>query len=288
VSDALSLIYIYNNSTADQASLTALGVSLLAAFGPLGSLGFALLTDLYSFDTTNHMPKFTIATVFNDGGNNGTWYKTGNGNGSGNWTQGSTATLVGLSTALTTETTNRTAADTVLTNNLATEVTNRTNADTAIAATVTTEASTRAAADTALTIAPHTAANGDVLVANISNLPTNTYSNGAAGVGSTITSNVNGAFPTVDGVAPVLNMRFFYKVANVAARMGIYILNVLGDAGTPWQLTRDTDCDTPSKISGIYFNVTSGTINGGKQFFCPLPTPAISIGSTAIILTRRD
>ena len=93
VSDARSVIAVANNSVADQAFFLANGCYLLTAFGGWGNFGFTTLANLYAADTGSLIPgitgypQFTIATVFNDSGNSGFWYKTGTGNGSGSWTQ---------------------------------------------------------------------------------------------------------------------------------------------------------------------------------------------------------
>lgn len=105
VSDQNSLIAIVNNSTADQAALQAAGCSLLSPFGGWGTFSFNLLTDLYAADTASNLvltgkigfPAHTTCQVMNDPttSNNGTWYKTGTGNGAGNWTQSIALSIIG-------------------------------------------------------------------------------------------------------------------------------------------------------------------------------------------------
>lgn len=70
-----------------------------------GIVGATTLAALYSQDTTNHYAQYTTANVYQDStsSNNGTWLKTGTGNGSGNWTQVSTQTLASVQTNISNE-----------------------------------------------------------------------------------------------------------------------------------------------------------------------------------------
>ncbi len=110
VSDQNALIRIGNDSAADQVALQGVGCFTLSPFGGWGSFGFATLANLYSADTASNLvlpgvtgfPRFTIATVFSDAtsASDGTWLKTGTGNGSGAWTQVSTLTLAAVLAAV--------------------------------------------------------------------------------------------------------------------------------------------------------------------------------------------
>jgi hypothetical protein len=82
-----------------------------------GIVGAQTLSNLYSQDSTNHYAQYTTGNVYADGtpSNDGTWLKTGTGNGSGNWTQVSTATLNSLSTALSAETSRAEGAEAAIT-----------------------------------------------------------------------------------------------------------------------------------------------------------------------------
>jgi hypothetical protein len=105
VSNPYGLVFVANDSTADQAALQSAGCFTLTPFGGWGNFGFQTQADLFAADTGSILPgvtgypPFTVATVFNDpsSGNDGTWYKTGTGNGAGAWTQLSTQTLASLS-----------------------------------------------------------------------------------------------------------------------------------------------------------------------------------------------
>lgn len=100
-------------------------------------------------------------------------------------------------------------------------------------------------------------------------LPANTYANGTLGVGATWTANANGAFPTVDGVAPVVGM--LVMLVNEALGVqtwqnnGIAQLTTLGSASTAWVLTRPTFFDASADMTqSTHFYVKSGTLHGGK------------------------
>ena len=103
-SDENRLIRIFNDSAADQSALAQAGCFTLTPFGGWGNFGFANLADMYAADTgailpgITGFPPFTVCSVFGDAtqGNNGTWYKSGTGNGAGNWTQASEYTLASL------------------------------------------------------------------------------------------------------------------------------------------------------------------------------------------------
>lgn len=70
-----------------------------------GIIGATTLANLYSQDTTNHYAQYTSANVYSDSttANNGTWLKTGTGNGTGNWTQVSAQTLASVQTNISNE-----------------------------------------------------------------------------------------------------------------------------------------------------------------------------------------
>jgi hypothetical protein len=93
------LCIVVSNSTGSNAEWDVIANPLQTG----GLIGAASLGALYTQDASAHYAPFTVAQVLNDstGSNNGTWLKTGSGNGSGNWTQESALTLSGLNTAMT-------------------------------------------------------------------------------------------------------------------------------------------------------------------------------------------
>ena len=117
-------------------------------------------------------------------------------------------------------------------------------------------------------------------------LPANTYANGTAGVGATLTANANGAFPTIDGVAAAYGQT--YLITNEAlgsvawARNGWYQLTTVGSSSTPWVLTRVADLDQSADfVQSVHFYIKSGTTHGGKvwQYLGP---SSPTLGSTAL------
>ena len=78
-----------------------------------------------------------------------------------------------------------------------------------------------------------------------------------------LTADVNGAFPTTDGVdSSILNVadiRILLAGQTNAEENGLYVVKEIGDANNPWVLRRCTQCDTAAKIPGSYIFVTSGT-----------------------------
>lgn len=126
----------------------------------------------------------------------------------------------------------------------------------------------------------------DVVVT--SPLPANTYANGTAGVGATITITALGAFPTYDGVTPFKGMKVL--LTNEALGVahpeynGYYDLTTLGNATTAAVLTRSTSFDQSAEmLQGTLFGVKTGTLHAGKVWEYTGPSSAPTVGSTALI-----
>jgi hypothetical protein len=97
-------------------------------------------------------------------------------------------------------------------------------------------------------------------VATITTLPANTYNNGAAGVGATLTANANGAIGTIDGYAVQLNDRILVKDEAAQENNGIYEATDLGSGGSPYIFTRVTDYDQAADITtGTFTSIINGT-----------------------------
>jgi hypothetical protein len=114
-------------------------------------------------------------------------------------------------------------------------------------------------------------------------LSTNTYNNGTAGVGATLTANANGAL-SIDGVAVATNDRVLIKNEVTQANNGAYVVTQTGSAGAPYILTRATDFDTVGAgevATNAYFYVTAGDTNIGSSWILS-QTAAITIGTTAL------
>jgi hypothetical protein len=124
-------------------------------------------------------------------------------------------------------------------------------------------------------------------------LAANTYNNGTAGVGATLTGNVNGAL-TVDGytfTSPADNgTRILVKNESNAAHNGVYTLSQAGNGGSPYILIRATDFDTAGTgvdqiNQGDFFLIVSGTANGNTSWVQQTPLPII-VGTTGITFTQ--
>jgi hypothetical protein len=106
------------------------------------------------------------------------------------------------------------------------------------------------------------------LVATTVNL-TATYSNGTAGVGATLTNSGTQAALVLDGITLAGGDRVLVKDETVGnrERNGVYSVTQIGSGSTNWVLTRVTDIDEPSELTGGSFVfVESGTANGGNGF----------------------
>lgn len=121
--------------------------------------------------------------------------------------------------------------------------------------------------------------------ATTTTLPANTYNNGTAGVGATLTGNANGALAAIDGVTLVANNRVLVQDEATAANNGIYVVTQVGTAGTPYILTRATDANSASNITaGMTTTIEEGTVNADLTFTLITNNP-ITVGTTALDFT---
>ncbi|MEC7567729.1 MAG: hypothetical protein VYA01_01830, partial [Bacteroidota bacterium] len=113
-----------------------------------------------------------------------------------------------------------------------------------------------------------------------------TYSNGTSGVGATLTNSGTQAAFSIDGVSPSQNDRVLVKNQDTGAQNGIYTLTTVGSGTANWVLTRATDSDTASELTGGTFVFTEqGSTNGDAGFvFTHNGTP--TIGSDALTVTQ--
>ena len=115
-----------------------------------------------------------------------------------------------------------------------------------------------------------------------------TYSNGTLGVGGTLTSNSNGAFPLIDGVQLTTangNRGLLVKNQTNLAHNGRYNLTTQGDENTPWVLTRCALCDEADEIPGAYIFVTDGTVNGQTGWVQHVDNPStFTVGTDSIFV----
>ena len=104
------------------------------------------------------------------------------------------------------------------------------------------------------------------------------------GQGATLTANQNGVL-TVDGITLARYERVLIKDqgAGAAYQNGIYLLTTVGDATTPFVLTRAIDCDTDNEIHpGIFTFIEEGTVNSDQGYIMVTAFPIV-IGVTPLI-----
>lgn len=117
-------------------------------------------------------------------------------------------------------------------------------------------------------------------------LAANTYNNGTAGVGATLTGNANGAFAAQDGETPTAGFIYLVKNEATAANWGVYTLTTVGSGGAPYVLTRVTQMDTALEFGGMLVAVDFGTVNGGSLW---LQTATIAtVGTTSLVFTELN
>lgn len=134
-----------------------------------------------------------------------------------------------------------------------------------------------------------------VRVATTVALPAVTYDNGVAGVGATLTANANGALPSIDGVGLSLGNRVLVKNQASAIQNGVYVVTDLGDAGSPFILTRSSDANVgsstgvdgdPDLVSqGMFVPVSEGTVNGALGFILTTVDP-ITLGTSLLTFSQ--
>lgn len=121
-----------------------------------------------------------------------------------------------------------------------------------------------------------------VRAATTANL-TATYDNGTSGVGATLTSTSNGAFPTIDGVSGWSQFDgILVKDQTNAGENGRYFVSTVGDAGTPWVLTRCGKCDENTEIPSMYVFVQEGTLYGNTGWVASVDNLPMTVGTDDI------
>ncbi len=120
-----------------------------------------------------------------------------------------------------------------------------------------------------------------VSLACASALPANTYANGTAGVGATLTGTADGAL-TIDGIAVTAGMRVLVCAEATAAHNGIYVVTQVGSVSLPFILTRASDYDDPRNIlEGDCIAVgAAGTINGRTIWTMYSAASSIVVGTS--------
>ena len=112
---------------------------------------------------------------------------------------------------------------------------------------------------------------------------TATYSNGASGVGATLTNATTQAALTIDAVPVAAGDRVLVWQQASNVQNGIYTVTNIGSVSTNWIMTRSTDYNSSSEIVqyGVLL-VNQGTTYAGKLFQETGAGP-FTIGTTPII-----
>lgn len=118
----------------------------------------------------------------------------------------------------------------------------------------------------------------------LSNTPV--YSNGASGVGATLTG-VGFAGLVIDGYTAAVNDRILVKDQVAGSNNGIYTVTATGGGAAVYILTRATDYDqSPTDIfPGTFTFVSNGTVNANNGFVMNTAAP-ITVGTTALSWTQ--
>jgi hypothetical protein len=117
---------------------------------------------------------------------------------------------------------------------------------------------------------------------------------GGLGIGATLTSSSNGAL-VLDSYSAIQNDRILVKNQSTHTQNGVYKVTTVGDAGTPWVLTRANDADNSPAgelNQGDFVFVLNGTVNANMGFVMTStgtstnPVGAIKIGTDNITYTQ--
>lgn len=112
-------------------------------------------------------------------------------------------------------------------------------------------------------------------------LPSNTYSNGAFGVGATLTATANGAL-SVDGTAVSASERILVDQEVTAANNGLYVVTATGGSGAPYVLTRAADFNSNLNVTtNSSVLVSGGATQTGAVYLMTSPGP-ITVGVTPL------
>ena len=130
-------------------------------------------------------------------------------------------------------------------------------------------------------------AKPSAMVATVAALPANTYNNGTAGVGSTLTATANGVL-TIDGYAPALSDNVLIKNEATTANNGLYVVSTLGTVSVPYVLTRHIDMDQPTEFGGAFIPVENkGTTTSNTLWLCNVAN-SITVGTTTVSFTQLN
>tara|TARA_S200002703_G_C3797674_1_gene246360 strand:+ start:969 stop:2540 length:1572 start_codon:yes stop_codon:yes gene_type:complete len=123
-----------------------------------------------------------------------------------------------------------------------------------------------------------------VRVASESNLSA-TYNNGTGGVGATLTADSNGAV-SIDSTSLALNNRVLVKAQTDGTENGIYKVTTVGDVSNPFVLTRTTDADSSSEVTGGMFTFVEEGSNADAGFVLSNITGSATLGTSSLTFTQ--
>ncbi len=123
-----------------------------------------------------------------------------------------------------------------------------------------------------------------VRVASQSNLSA-TYNNGTSGVGATLTADANGAV-SIDSISLTSGDRVLVKAQTDASENGIYSVTTVGDVSNPFVLTRTTDADSSSEVTGGMFTFVEEGSDADAGFVLSNITGSATIGTSNITMTQ--
>ena len=117
---------------------------------------------------------------------------------------------------------------------------------------------------------------------------------GGLGIGAILTASANGAI-SIDSYSASANDRILVKNQTTQTQNGVYKVTTVGDAGTPWVLTRAEDANNSPAgelNQGDFVFVLNGTVNTNMGFVMTAvgtstnPTGAIKIGTDNVTYTQ--
>jgi hypothetical protein len=104
--------------------------------------------------------------------------------------------------------------------------------------------------------------------------------------GATLTSDSNGAFPSVDSLSPALNQTYMLKDEG-NTKNGIWTLTQVGDGSNPWILTRRSDFAVSDAVAARIIPVKFGSTYGGSDWRVSSASGSDVIGTDAVAFTQR-
>lgn len=123
-----------------------------------------------------------------------------------------------------------------------------------------------------------------VQAATTANVSGYTYSNGASGIGATLTQN-SAAVVVIDGYTLLLNDRVLFKNQTTTANNGVYAITTLGTGVIPAVFTRAGDYNQSADINNTgAIPVVNGTANASTSWL--LTSHVTTVGTDAITYTQ--